>query len=265
MKTIPYQDGLCSFSDHGKGKPLLWMHGMLMNAHADNLLGVIRFDELEETCRIIRCEAPAHGESTATTCSEIFQWSKLPEVFNAIATKLNLERLIVGGFSMGSAAAINFALKYPQKVKALILAMPPVIWDDRRQQCDAYKRMARLAKDNRLQRTLPQLSGHTVPSFIEKAYPGTRKAIIEQMSMLDTNQYEPVLQGAAASDYPAPDEIKKINVPVVILGWEEDPTHPIESIRKLKDVLPHAHVSIASNIAEMKQFTPQVIRFTELL
>ena len=47
----------------------------------------------------------------------------------ALLDHLEIERAVVGGISLGSAVAVNMALRYPERVRGLVLSRPA--WIDR--------------------------------------------------------------------------------------------------------------------------------------
>ncbi|MCL3778962.1 alpha/beta hydrolase [Prolixibacteraceae bacterium JC049] len=261
MTQINLETGTIAYSDKGAGMPIFWMHGLMMGAEVDEQLRVIDFEQLSQKFRLIRIDAPGHGQSSASTIAESYQWNRLPMAHEAIAQELNIQQKVVAGFSMGSAAAIHYACQHPENIKALILAMPPKIWSDRPEQCKSYNKMAQLASTGRLQRLLPCLLTDTPIQFVEDAFPGSRKIATQAMSSLAPEVYYNLFTAAAQSDYPSKEEVEKLNIPTLILGWEGDDTHPHSSIEQLKSVLPKAEVHIAKNITELKQFTTIVEEF----
>ncbi|TKG96665.1 alpha/beta hydrolase [Puteibacter caeruleilacunae] len=251
----------------GEGMPIVWLHGMMMNMTTDDQMKVIDFNALEQSLKLLRFEAPAHGQSTGTLNPTNYQWDKVGDIYHQMAIELLDQPYIAAGFSMGSAAALGTAIKHPDQVKALILAMPPVIWDDRPEQAKSYRKMALWANQGKLDRFLPMLLTST-PSpvdFVEEKQSGCQKAVRTGMCGLQSDYYEPLLLGASQSDYPSIEEISKLKIPTLILGWKGDPTHPIKSCEELQKALPHAQVHIANSYEDYHANTSIVAQFLSCL
>lgn len=250
-----------AFSDQGTGTPILWLHGLMMGSEVDEQLHVINFQQLSQSARIIRIDSPGHGQSLPAENTHLYKWDQLPNVYTHVEHKLNIQDKIIAGFSMGSAAAIHYACQFHQHTKALILAMPPKIWAQRPEQCKAYQKMAKLASTNRFKQLLPRLLNDTPVQFVEDAFPGSRRIATQAMSNLSSEVYPQLFSAAAQSDYPDKELVVQLDIPVLILGWEGDDTHPISSIDQLKTVLPKAEIHIAENIDQLNQFTSVVENF----
>ena len=224
----------------GNGMPIIWLHGMMMSMATDDHMKVVDFSTLKKSHTVLRFDAPGHGKSTGTFSSEDYQWDKVGDIYHQMAIGLVDQPYIAAGFSMGSAAAITAAIKHPDQVRGLILAMPPIIWKDRPEQAKSYSKMALWANQGKLDRFLPMLLTST-PSpvdFVEEGQPGSQKAVRTGMCGLQSDYYEPLLLGASQSDYPSINEVSKLKIPILILGWEGDPTHPIKSCEVLKKNTP---------------------------
>lgn len=249
--------------EQGSGFPILWMHGLMMDMNADQVIGLAGFDGRYDHYRVIRCDAPGHGNSEGTLSATDYQWSVLPRTLTALADDLGVKDFVSSGFSMGSAAAIETAIQFPDRVKAVVLCMPPVIWEDRPAQCKSYSKMVQMAARGNLLRFLPRLlrSTPTPVGFVEKGQPGTTDQVIREMCSIRPEYYAPMLEGATLSDYPSREILAQLNIPVLIVGWENDPTHPVKSCHELIKVFPNAELHIASTYEEFLQLKQQVENF----
>ena len=79
---------------------------------------------------MISLNARGHSPSTdidsATASFEVFAADVI-----ALADHLRLARFIIGGISLGAGTALNLAIRYPDRVTALVLCRPA--WLDRPQ------------------------------------------------------------------------------------------------------------------------------------
>jgi 3-oxoadipate enol-lactonase len=101
--------------DEGQGEAFLLAHGMWCAGHMFDPM--VR--ELSATHRVITPDLRAHGKSGVPRSS----WSVIDvaEDYVRILDALRIDRVILGGYSMGGMAAVHFALKHPDRLSALIL------------------------------------------------------------------------------------------------------------------------------------------------
>ena len=109
-----------SYSDLGSAdqSPLLFMHGL--GASCQQPLSSLA---LLENTRIIAPDLPGHGDSLAFE-PDLFSFDYFADQIIALLDKLGIESTDMGGISMGSGIALNIALRYPERVKKLIVLRP---------------------------------------------------------------------------------------------------------------------------------------------
>jgi hypothetical protein len=64
-----------------------------------------------------------------------------------------------------------------------------------------------------------------------------------------------VLRGAGASDLPAPDVVRGLAAPALILAWETDPGHPLATAERLAELLPDADLHVARRLRDVTSWT----------
>jgi pimeloyl-ACP methyl ester carboxylesterase len=70
--------------------------------------------------RVVTFDFPAHG-LTGPSASGVYSGANYVAVVDEMATKLGIERFVLGGNSMGGAVAWRYALAHPQRVAGLVL------------------------------------------------------------------------------------------------------------------------------------------------
>jgi fermentation-respiration switch protein FrsA (DUF1100 family) len=183
---------------------------------------------------VLSFTARGHGASTgwqaaAASDPEQFTWNRLADDMIAIGNYFNVKHIVVSGCSMGSATAFYSALKYPEKVKALIMAKPPTGWEERK---------------NRRNHLLSSASK------------------LEDSEKDNDEKYHLVLKGAASSDFPPLEDLdsyQKITCPVLILAIRNDPSHPESTALYLKERIPQAELFFADNLEKAKEEWPQLV------
>jgi pimeloyl-ACP methyl ester esterase len=113
MPIIMAKDGASiSFSDHGSGQPVLFLHGWMMSKK------VWHFQmPLSSELRIITLDLRGHGRSDAPDFSYADCLSDLEELL----AHLGLNKVFVVGWSMGSQLAIKASAQLKERISGLII------------------------------------------------------------------------------------------------------------------------------------------------
>ena len=115
----------------------------------------------------------------------------------------------------GAAASLFAAIKFPERVKGLIMIRPPTAWEERKERRRSLMEVADKCK----------------------------------VKNAESDKGYLVLQGATFSDLPHPDTDKSmysgIKCPVLILTVKGDATHPLSTAYALTRALPQATLHVA--------------------
>jgi 3-oxoadipate enol-lactonase len=103
------------YEEMGTGKPLVMIHGGLL----DRRMWDDQFAVFAGSYRVIRYDARGHGQSKAPSGTYSHH-----EDLKKLLDGLKVEKATIMGLSMGGYIAIDFALAYPDRVSALVLAAP---------------------------------------------------------------------------------------------------------------------------------------------
>ena len=95
--------------------PIVLAHGILM----DRGMFAPQIEAAKVGCRFITWDARCHGETENT--DDPFSYWDLADDLKGLLDHLGIERAVIGGMSQGGFVALRFALKYPERVSALIL------------------------------------------------------------------------------------------------------------------------------------------------
>ena len=191
-----------------------------------DIIDNLKFSSISYTAR-------GHGltmgwQETAESDPLQFTWSHLADDMNSVANYFSLNQFVASGNSMGSATSLFAAIKYPEKVKALIMIRPPTAFEERKSRLKKF----RIAVEN----------------------------LLEKNGKDDLFHF--VIEGTCLSDLPPLNDVasyNKITCPVLILAVNNDVSHPLSTARFLKDVIPHAELHIVENKTKAKEKWPSVI------
>lgn len=105
------------YVEEGRGPALILLHGLGNNSQSwkNQIHG------LKDQFRVIAWDAPGYGDSSDPD-GELRHFSEFALVLKEMVDRLELEQIYLLGHSMGSAIATEFYYRFPERVKALILA-----------------------------------------------------------------------------------------------------------------------------------------------
>lgn len=107
------------YEKEGNGEPLVLLHGLGNNSQSFKQ----QLEQLKETFTVIVWDAPGYGKSSDQ--EKLYKnFSEFSDVLYKFIEKLEFESVHLLGHSMGAAIAVDFAYRFPEKVKKLILADP---------------------------------------------------------------------------------------------------------------------------------------------
>jgi pimeloyl-ACP methyl ester carboxylesterase len=246
----------------GDGPALVWGHGLSSSIESEDELGWFDWTTVARSRRVVRYDARGHGHSESTR--DGYHWRDLAFDQLALADALGIADYVAGGASMGAATALHAATVAPERIRALVLVIPPTAWATRALQADAYLLTADLVEAGEIDALLAGAAARPVPDpFIDD--PRWHARYAETVRAADPTRLARVFRGAASADLPAPDEIAAITVPTLVLAWTGDPGHPVTTAARLQELIPHAELAVASTPAGMSTWTARVAAFLDAL
>ena len=115
IKTIKFKKGTVTFSDTGKGRVVVLLHGFL----GSHQIWDSTIQSLSKSFRVIAIDLPGHGE---TDCfGYVHTMELLAKSVKAVMDSLRLKKYVIIGHSMGGYAGLAFADMYPDNLKGLCL------------------------------------------------------------------------------------------------------------------------------------------------
>ncbi|GBD11139.1 Tropinesterase [bacterium HR23] len=105
------------YQEWGSGPPILWLHGLFGTLHQWEETA----QHLKGRYRVLAYDARGHGRSEVPPRLEHYSQDAMVEDLRGVLDALAVRRAIIGGHSMGSNVALNFAFRYPDRCTALVL------------------------------------------------------------------------------------------------------------------------------------------------
>ncbi len=242
----------------GDGPDLVWGHGLTMDREADDATALIDWSAVP--ARVLRYDARGHGVSTTTPDDAAYGWDSLADDQLGLCDALGIERYLAGGASMGCATAIHAAVRAPERIRGLILMIPPTAWETRAAQAELYRAGAEVVRTQGVEPMIRTRRSQPAPDPFagDDAYQDQRDELIRAW---DTDRLAQALRGAATADLPARPAIAAIAVPTLILAWTGDAVHPVSTAEELHDLIEDSELVIASSRAEVEGWTARIADF----
>ena len=262
----PFDGVELAVRQRGSGMPVVWGHALLGSIRVDDQADIWQWDEIEKHARLVRYDARGHGNSDGSYDASDYRWSNLAGDMLSVARSVSAgsERYVLGGASMGCCTALEAALQAPDRVAGLVLVLPPTAWRTRRNQAGIYRRQAWVSgalgtTPYRLLRFLP------AEAQMEDARRRLSLTTVRELATANPLYVQAALKGAARSDLPDTDTLRKLDMPTIIFSWEGDRTHPVSTAKILADTLPNVHSMIISESENTGDWTNKLCSFLDQL
>jgi pimeloyl-ACP methyl ester carboxylesterase len=161
----------------------------------------------------------------------------------AFVDALGLDRFHAGGFSMGAMTALRFAVRTPQRLLSLVLVGADV-------EPEPGTSVARVMLDpDRIARDDPEWAAQLERRHGPVQGPGAWRRLL------------PIVVGAMARrPLLTPADLRRVQVPVLVVCGDRDPFVPVDHAARLKRQLPDARLLVAPDAAHLVMLTrPEVV------
>lgn len=246
----------------GAGRPFVWAHGLTSSIAAERDGGMFQWEGTVPGVDVVRYDARGHGRSPAGRSAADHEWPALATDFLAVAESAGVESMVAGGASMGCATVLYAALTAPERVQALVLAIPPTAWETRAAQRELYEKTAGFVAARGMDAYLE--ATRKLPA--NPPWSAARREIrLRHVAAMDPNVLATILRGAAASDLPPRDAVATISCPTLVLAWADDPGHPLSTAEALHGLLAGSTLSVATSFEEAAAWPSVVASFVSSL
>ena len=158
--------------------------------------------------RWIRYDARGHGTSRPRRHAADYRWPNLAHDQLELMDTLEIDRVVLGGASMGAATALHSACFQPDRVGALVLVIPPAAWDTRHESSKKYRSSARYTMTHGVHGLAKATRKQPEPADLRRppraALQGGGIGAIDDLHYLSAVA---ALRGAAGSDLPTPTQL----------------------------------------------------------
>lgn len=201
-----------SYTDIGQGQPLILIHAF----PTDKQLWQEQQDGLKSQFRVIALDLQGFGESPSSNGQAILMEQYANDIKQLI-DHLQLQKVILGGESMGGYVALVFCQKYPDYVSGLILSGTQSIADSN----EVKERRERVAQD-----LLANGTANFITDFVSKLVSPNASSQIQEfllniMRRQNASGMASALRGMAVRQDTS-EFLAQSNLPILIISGSED-------------------------------------------
>lgn len=233
-----------AYTDWGEGTPLVLLHAFPFTRE----MWRFQYDGLTTQMRLVTPDLPGFGESPL---------SKAPPGVDVMAQgvldlldRLGLDRVVLGGLSMGGYVTMEILRRRPDVVQGLVLADTKSSADDP-SAADHRLRMAELLEQSGSARllvhdVLPSLVGETTREEHPETVTWLRE-IVEDTDPLGAAW----AQRAMAARPDSSETLRQVRVPTLVLVGEEDGLTPPAEAEKMAEAVPGAQLAVLDGVGHL--------------
>jgi pimeloyl-ACP methyl ester carboxylesterase len=235
MPWFDHQHFRLHYVDRGERTPFIFQHGL--GGSTDQTNGLfpgtpgVRFLSLD--CR-------SHGESEPAAQPEDLRFSLMADDIVAWMDHLVLKDVVLGGISMGAGIALNLTLRYPDRVRGLLLSRPAWL-DGLMEARQLYFEVAALIRSKGIAEGQRAFLASSSYARLRLESADAANSLLRQFEAPKAKERVSRLE-EIPRDTPHPDRKQwaAIKVPTLILATDTDPVHPLRLARDLANAIPGA-------------------------
>lgn len=217
-----------AYERHGKGNPLVLLHGYPLDHHLwDEMVPLLK-DKFD----LIVPDLRGFGEST--TVDTPYTMDDLASDIVGLLNQIDIHKAAVAGHSMGGYVALAFARLYPERVGGFGLVSSQVLADPPDRKEGRYKTAADVAEKG-----ISGVVETMTPKFTSD--PRWQAFARQNMEAQQPAAYIGALKAMAERVDSTP-LLSTMKYPVVVIHGDADTLIPIDRAREVKAAVPNAHL-----------------------
>lgn len=245
--TFDFNGRTVVYDDYGEGDRLVvYLHGLLLDSEMNRALAE---SLAEQGFRVVLLELLGHGRSDKPTHASHHRMDGYADQVVALLDHLGVDQCVLGGVSLGANVALFAGVKYPERLRGLIVEMPvletavptaallfvPLLY------ASHYGRFLDRPLGAVLSR-IPRLPIGAANSFLHAA-------------AVKSDERAAVLHGLLVGPIaPTHESRAAMRVPTLVVGHRFDPIHAFGDADNLAALLPDATLVRATSIIELRLF-----------
>lgn len=231
------------FTDTGSGAPLVLLHAFPLDSRMWDRVA----SGLAGRARVIAPDLPGFGRtplSAAEPDLDVYATEVL-----ALLDRLGLDRVVVGGCSMGGYVAMAMLRAEPRRVAGLVLVGTRSVADAPEHRQNRYAMAERAEREG----AGPLLEGF-MPVLVGAATVEGRPDVIDTLTRMALEQSGAAVAWAQRAMAARPDYtavLRDATVPALVLCGEQDTLIPVDASRSMADVLQRAELVVVPDAGHL--------------
>jgi pimeloyl-ACP methyl ester carboxylesterase len=218
------QDGIqFHYELTGEGPTVVLCHGLTGNLEQPKqLVGFL------PGYRQLLWDARGHGKTAPAGPNESFTFDRFALDLAALLDHLRIGSAVVGGISMGAAVSTRFAVRYPDRVRGLVLIRPAWLAEPLPEGLRLYPLVADYLSRFGVERGRKQFEESAGYQSLRGLFPDVAANLLGQFSEDFAIERRSRLEGIP-NDAPIRNwnEVEALRISVLVVGNEPDPVHPL--------------------------------------
>ncbi len=236
------------FRDEGNGYPVVMLHGAFSSLHTfDGWVG-----RLKGEFRMVRYDLLGFG-LTGRHAKDNYSIEAQIRILKELLNILKIDRCVLCGSSLGGWIAWEFALRYPNRLRKLVLMDAAGHLDQ--ESIPLPFKMARTPFVNRVVKMV--VRRNVLEQFVKQVYSNDGKvtpALIDRYFELFSREGNPEAFLLMVNKTKYKDNTQKlaaINVPTLILWGEDDNWIPLDNAHRFLEKIPKSRLVIYENVGHL--------------
>ena len=222
--------------EYGSGAPLIFSHGLGGNlSQIRDLIGPM------EGVRVILYDNRGHGRTSGELNPAKLSFDSMADDMVAVLDHAGISSAIVGGVSMGAGISIAFWRRHRRRAQALILSRPAWLHSPQPPNLAILGKIARLIDELGREGARAHLDRSGAFRKLQKDSPETARSVVQNLESAPSADiavaFRTMVDSVPFADL---DELKRIDLPTLVLANQDDPIHPFEYSERLAAAIPGA-------------------------
>jgi pimeloyl-ACP methyl ester carboxylesterase len=202
--------------------PLVLVHGLFLSSKMFERLAA----ELEHRW-IIMVDVRGHGGSTELFDPAAYSWAGMVSDVHAVIDRLDIDKAIVGGTSLGADVALMYGVAHPERTAGMVIEMP-VLFESEGYANSVFRPAAYVLSCGApllgpVMHTIGRLPAPRVPEVM----------MLRDVLSRNPRSFAAVLRGLLQSEQPNPAALATIIAPTLVIGHHNDRLHAIADAHHL--------------------------------
>ena len=248
------------YRDEGAGLPFFFQHGL--GAEVSQPFSLF---QPPPGFRLIAFDARTHGQTHPAGDPSKLRFNTFGEDLLGLMDHLQINRAIVGGISMGAGIALNFTLRFPERVLGLVLSRPAWLDAPNPWNVKMFCLITQLIRQHGAKRGQEMFKQTAEYKESLQLWPDVANSLVLQFESPQVEETAFRLE-SIITDTPNPDQQqwKSIHVPTLVLANRQDPIHPFEYGEILAHAIPGAELKeITSKSVSVERHGADVQKYIE--